>query len=292
MLMRAPVPASLVRSRDIVDLDRVGRELLLEAGDRAQQPLFRDGGARVEHQVFEDRPLARREVHRHRAVPHFALAAVDDQFATGDDVDARRAPVAPHEGTTARDQLARIERRVEMVVGAGIDRRNARVGGAGVGDDQHRQPHAPLAKPAQPLEPGLGGAPQVEDDVVEVPASQHRIGLVGPVDDVHGMTRLAQRTEDPRGIGLVVADDQDLHGWRAAVSGRRGTSTCDRDILGCGPRGGKAPAPAVVPITARAARAGCEAVRSMHLLPSGGRGAGRRAASRQATSRARRLRSQ
>jgi len=152
-------------------------------------------------------------------VAYLALAAVDDQFAAGDHVVARSAAVTPHESLAARNQFARVERRLEMIVGTRVDRGDARVGGVGVGDDECRQAHAPLAQRAQPVEPGIGRAPQVEDDVVEMPAAQHRIGLVGPIDDVDRMASLAQRAEDAARSGWVIADDQDLHDGRSAVSG-------------------------------------------------------------------------
>src|SRR4029078_8622387 len=56
-------PELRAQARDVL-LDRVRRELVLPASDRAHEPVFRYEPARIERETFEDRPFALREFER------------------------------------------------------------------------------------------------------------------------------------------------------------------------------------------------------------------------------------
>ena len=127
-----------------VDLDGVGRDLLVEAEHLRGQAFLGDDAADPGHQRFEDRDLALAQGQDPAGEGRDLAGAVVDQVGAGQD-RVGLAASAPDEGAHPRLELGRVERLGEVVVGAEIEARDP------VG---HRRPRRQDHRPGRRCRPG------------------------------------------------------------------------------------------------------------------------------------------
>src|SRR5204863_5936839 len=73
-------PELRAQARDVL-LDRVRRELVLPARDRAHEPVFRNESACVQREAFEDRPLALSKLERLAVGARFLVRDVERELS-------------------------------------------------------------------------------------------------------------------------------------------------------------------------------------------------------------------
>ena len=110
--------------------------------------------------------LIARERARHAVEPRRARAAIDLQPAEAQDVGLRRALAPAQDGAQPRQQLARLERLGQVVVGAQLEADDAVHGVAARGQHQDRRLRAGAHAPAD-LEAVDIGQHQIEHQRVE-----------------------------------------------------------------------------------------------------------------------------
>src|SRR3954447_11277772 len=146
------------------DLDGVRRCKRIVAPYLLEEPLSRHDDALVAHEVFEQLELALGEVDLATLAPDLVRVRVELQVAD----DERRAPArrpAAQQRAQAREQLLALERLDEVVVGARVETRHARLDGV-AGREHEDRDVALLPQAAGHVNAVQPRKAEVEDDEV------------------------------------------------------------------------------------------------------------------------------
>ncbi len=146
--------------------------------------------------------------------PRDQVAGGVDHEVADDEPGREHLAASPGEGAEPGQELAEVERLGEVVVGAGVEPRDALLDRIEGGEHEDGDGAAGGADCLADLEPGGPRHQDVEDDdVVVVLARQgQRLGAIGgEVDDVR---RLAQAAGDGLAQLTVILGEQDAHGRR------------------------------------------------------------------------------
>ena len=197
------------QTRDVL-LDRVRRELVLPARDRAHEPVFRHESPRVQREAFEDRPFALRQLERLAVGARFLVRDVERELAERYG-RARDGVRAPDQRAAACDQLGHLERLGHVVVGAEVERSDSIGETVASGEHQHGQDLAAIAQALEQAQAVLAGEADVEDQQVERLRLQSRARVLGAADEIgseaRGFERHAHRVAEQR----VVFHYQNAH---------------------------------------------------------------------------------
>src|SRR5919204_2491975 len=134
-----------------VHVDRAVEGLELLALHEVHQRLAREDASGALGERHEEIELERREAALRAVEPHAARVAIDLQPAVAQHARLRRAIGAPQERLQAGEQLARLERLWQIVVGADLEADDAVHRLAARREHEHRQLPA-RAQPAADLE--------------------------------------------------------------------------------------------------------------------------------------------
>ena len=185
--------------------------------------LLGDDLPRPAHQTFEYQPFARGQ---------FDLGLIDEEPPPGE-VDAHaieldhtveRTARAPHESPTAGDELGRLERLAQKIVGADIERLDLVGERAARRENQRRQGLAGAAQAAHERQTVRARQPDVDDGEREFLARDRRLSGLGADDSMHGKIRRRQATRDGVGDDIVVFNDQEPHDRSTACGARHYSS--------------------------------------------------------------------
>jgi D-alanyl-D-alanine carboxypeptidase/D-alanyl-D-alanine-endopeptidase (penicillin-binding protein 4) len=127
-----------------------------------------------------------------------------------DDVD-RRAAAAPLQRAHARQQFIDVEGLDQVIVGAGVQPRDALRRGVARREHQHRRGAAAGAQVAQHLQPVHAGQAQVEDHEVERAGAQRGERLAPVGHPFSGVARALERVAYTAAQELVVLHQQYAH---------------------------------------------------------------------------------
>ena len=201
-------------------VDRAVEHVVVAAAGEERQLLARQRLARVLREHLDERELARREVDRRVAVDERARREVERERTERDLALGRRRTrreafgVPAQHGLDAGDELARIERLRQVVVGAHLETDDA-VDVLALGG-QHDDGHAVAggAQAAADREPVLAGQHEVEHDqmrriALELPVEIARVGQGGDLEALLGQIAGQEIAQ-----AHVVVDDQDLRRGR------------------------------------------------------------------------------
>ncbi len=163
-------------------------------------------------------------------------AAVDLEAAVALHVLRRGARLAPQDRAQPRQQLARLERLRQIVVGADLEADDAVHGVAARGQHQDRHVGG-LADAAADFEPVGVGQHQVEHQRVELLALQPLLALARGRRGGDAKARVAEIVADHAGEALVVVDDENAagHGVTIAARGPRVLEDCGAASMPCQP---------------------------------------------------------
>ena len=133
------------------------------------------------------------------------------------------AVAAARERAQAREQLGERERLDEVVVGAGVEARDAVVDGVARREHQHGRPDTARAQAATGLEAVDPRQHHVQDDRVVVGALRHPERLFPVLGDVHRKSLLGQAASDQARHPEFILDNEGPHALnrrKARMNGR------------------------------------------------------------------------
>ena len=113
--------------------------VVLGSPDLLQQLCLRDEAAAVANEHFDEVPLGRCQSHLLAVAAHLLRRQVDGEVRRLDEGFFFRRGGTPEGGAQAGEQLVHAERLGDVVVGAGVERRN--LVALGVADRQHDDRH-------------------------------------------------------------------------------------------------------------------------------------------------------
>ena len=166
--------------------------------------------ARAAHEDLEHRELLGGELDLLVAPPDLVLRRIKAEVA---DAELRRALAVAASGERPQpgEQLCVGEGLHQVVVGPGVEARDAVRDAVARGQHQDRRPDAVVAQAPADLEAVDARQHQVEDDRVVLGRARHPEGVLALGGDVRGHPLLPQALADQAGhLGLVL-DDQHAH---------------------------------------------------------------------------------
>src|SRR5689334_7046907 len=207
----APCLAELRAQVMDIGVDRVRRDRHGEGPCLVQELVARQRLARMAQEALEQRELARAEIHRSTADGDPAASLVERDRTGGEDrVRASRPGLGPaSERSQPRGQLLVGERLDEVVVGAGIEARDAVVDRVPGGQHQDRQVALAPTNAARHVEAGDVRQPDVEDHGLDALRRVRELeGRLAVRRDLHHVAViLEQASQDALEAGVVL-DEQ------------------------------------------------------------------------------------
>ena len=199
-----------------LDVDRAIEHVVVAPAREQRQLLARERLPRMLDEHLHQRELAGRQVDRRVAVDQRARREVERERPEGDRALGRRRPgreplrLAAQDGVDARDELARVERLRQVVVGAHLEPDDAVDVLALRGQHDDRDVLARAAHPAADRQAVLARQHEVEHDEVRRIALQLpvEIARVGKRRDLEALLGQVARQEVAQ--AHVVVDDEDL----------------------------------------------------------------------------------
>src|SRR5215813_6666945 len=192
-----------------VDLDRIGRELLIETEEASAKLLLAQYASGASQEQLEQRPFPRSEIH----------LPVPDLDALGGDVDiqARDRPPcsgrhnAPEKRSHSRFELGERERLRQIVFGAEIEPVHAIFDRVARGENENHRRGVSRAQAAQHLEAIEIGQPDVEHDEIELFVGERSICLLAGRGASHRMPSTSQYFDEPVCEERVIFNDENTH---------------------------------------------------------------------------------
>ncbi|MCY1229587.1 hypothetical protein D9M72_419560 [compost metagenome] len=189
-------------------LDRVGAQIIVEAGQRLHDRVLGNHLSGPHEQKFEKPEFARRDLDRHAARREAARIEIERNIAIAHSgCPEPRLPAQQH--AHPRFEFANVEGLDHVIVGAEIETLDPLLGRAPSREDQHRRAVLPGAHRPQNVEPVHLRQVEIEDDQIEGFSCRNRMRRRSITHNIDGVAAATQNGRQALGQVLVVLNKQD-----------------------------------------------------------------------------------